>query len=244
MQIITVAVIKGGTGKTTTAAALAQAGAAAGKKILAIDLDPQANLSFFIGAKQNTFNSYQLLNGNNPINSIQHTEQKIDIIAASPDLATEKTTPGSAKRLQNAIEPLKKEYDFIFIDTPPQMGELTFNALQTSTGLLIPLETDNSSLQELYRITDIAKQMQRSNPALKILGTILTRYDSRPRLNRYLKEAIIERGKEIKAPFLVGIRPSIAIKEAQAMQKSLFDYAPKSKPAQDYKALFEILQEV
>ena len=122
MRIITAAVIKGGTGKTTTAAALAQAGAAAGKKILAIDLDPQANLSFFIGAKQAAPGCYQLLHGGKPEDVIQHTEQGIDVITASTDLATEKTAPGSAKRLEKAIEPLKKEYDFIFIDTPPQMG--------------------------------------------------------------------------------------------------------------------------
>ena len=82
-----------------------------------------------------------------------------------------------------------------------------------------------------------------SNPALEILGTILTRYDNRPRINRYLREAIAERGQEVGAPFLIGIRPGIAIREAQAMQQSLFDYAPMSKPAQDYKQLFELIQE-
>lgn len=241
MQVITAAVIKGGTGKTTTAAALAQAAAAAKKRVLAIDLDPQANLSFFIGADQNQGGSYQLLHGAEPGELIQKTAQRIDAIAASPDLATEKTTPASAKRLQQAIEPLKQRYDYIIIDTPPQMGELTFNALQASTGLIIPLETDNSSLQGLYQITDIAHQMQHSNPNLSILGTILTRYDARPKLNRYLQEVIAEKGKEIGAPFLMGIRPGIAIREAQAMQQSLFDYAPKSKPAQDYKKLYETI---
>lgn len=243
MQIITTAVIKGGTGKTTTAAALAQAAAAAGKKVLAIDLDPQANLSFFIGADQNAPGSYQLLHGAGAAQLIQATEQGIQAIAASPDLATEKTTPASAKRLQEAIEPIKKDFDLIVIDTPPQMGELTFNALQASTGLIIPLETDNSSLQGLYQITDIAHQMQHSNPALSIIGVILARYDARPKLNRYLQEAIAERGQEIGAPFLMGIRPGIAIREAQAMQQSLYQYAPRSKPAQDYKKLYEMIRE-
>lgn len=242
-QIITAAVIKGGTGKTTTAAALAQAAAAAGKKVLAIDLDPQANLSFFIGADQNAPGSYQLLHGAGAAQLVQDTEQGIQAIAASPDLATERTTPASAKRLKEAIEPIKKDYDLIIIDTPPQMGELTFNALQASTGLIIPLETDNSSLQGLYQITDIAHQMQRSNPALSIIGVILTRYDARPKLNRYLQEVIAERGQEIGAPFLMGIRPGIAIREAQAMQQSLYQYAPRSKPAQDYKKLYEMIRE-
>ena len=243
MQILTTAVIKGGTGKTTTAAALAQAAAAAGKKVLAIDLDPQANFTFFIGADQNTPGSYQLLHGAEPGQLIQQTAQGIAAIAASPDLATERTTPASAKRLQQAIEPLKGDFDLIIIDTPPQMGELTFNALQAATGLIIPLETDNSSLQGLYQITDIAHQMQRSNPALSIIGVILTRYDNRPKLNRYLRDVIADKGQEIGAPFLMGIRPGIAIREAQAMQQSIFDYAARSKPAQDYKTLYEMIRE-
>ncbi len=243
MQIITTAVIKGGTGKTTTAAALAQAAAAAGKRVLAIDLDPQANLSFFIGADQNAGGSYDLLHGIEPGQLIQHTAQGIDAITASPDLATERTTPASAKRLQQALEPLKGNYDFVFIDTPPQMGELTFNALQAATGLIIPLETDNSSLQGLYQITDIAHQMQHSNPDLTVLGVILTRYDQRPKLNRFLQGSIEKTGQEIGAPYLMSIRPGIAIREAQALQQSLYEYAPKSKPAQDYKKLYEMIQE-
>lgn len=239
MQIITVAVIKGGTGKTTTAAALAQAAAAAGKKVLAIDLDPQANLTFTLAADQNRQGSYQLLHGADPQQLIQRTPQGIDVIAASPDLATERTAPASAKRLQAAIEPLR--YDYIIIDTPPTMGELTFNALQACTGLIIPLEVDNYSLQGLYQITDIAHQMQRHNPKLKILGAVLTRYDNRPKINRYLRDVIADKGKEAGAPLLAEIRKGVAVTEAQAMQLSLFDYAPHSKPAQDYKRLFEII---
>lgn len=243
MQILTTAVIKGGTGKTTTAAALAQAAKAAGKKVLAIDLDPQANLTFFIGADQNAGGSYDLLHGADPGEVIQHTAQGIDVIPASPDLATERTAPASAKRLEEAIKPLRRRYNLIVIDTPPQMGELTFNALQAATGLIIPLETDNSSLQGLYQITDIAHQMQRSNPKLIIKGVILTRYDQRPKLNRYLQEVIANAGREIGAPYLMGIRPGIAIREAQAMQRSIYEYAPKSKPAQDYKTLYERIKE-
>lgn len=239
MKIITTAVIKGGTGKTTTAAALAQAAAANKKRVLAIDLDPQANLTFFLSADQNKPGSYQLLHGTAPGEVIQKTEQNIDVIAASPDLSTEKIKPGSAKRLQQAIKPIKGNYDYIFIDTPPQMGELTYNALEASTGLLIPLETDSSSLQGFYQITDIAHQLQDSNPDLSIIGVILTRYDSRPKINRHLQDVIEKAGDLIEAPYLMGIRPGISIREAQALQQSLFDYAPKSKPAVDYMELYK-----
>lgn len=242
MQIITVAVIKGGTGKTTTAAALAQAAASDAKRVLAIDLDPQANLSNAIGADQNRAGSYDLLHGADPAQLIQKTPQGIDAISASPDLATEKTTPASAKRLQTAIEPIKKRYDFIIIDTPPQMGELTFNALQAATGLIIPLEADNYSLQGLYQITDIAHQMQKSNPNLSIIGTVICQFDSRPKINKYMRDAIAENGQKIGAPLLAEVRKGVAIREAQAMQLSLFEYAPKSNPTQDYKKLYQAIQ--
>lgn len=241
MQIITTAVIKGGTGKTTTAAALAQAAQVSGLKVLAIDLDPQANLSFILSADQNKDGSYQLLHGGDPLQLIQHTAQSIDVISASPDLATEKTKAASAKRLQEAIEPIKKKYDYIIIDTPPTMGELTFNALQACTGLLIPLETDYFSLQGLYQITDIAHQMQAHNSNLRIIGTVITKYDKRPNINRYLKDVLTDKGKETGAPLLCTIRKGIAITEAQAMQTNLFVYAPKSKPALDYMTLFDTI---
>lgn len=242
-QIITAAVIKGGTGKTTTATAIAQAAADAGKKVLAIDLDPQANFTFSIGADQNRPGCYQLLHGAKAAQLIQQTAQGIDTIAASPDLATEKTAPASAKRLQAALEPIKGNYDLIVIDTPPTMGELTFNALQASTGLIIPLEADTNSIQGLYQITDIAHQMQRSNPALSITGVIITRYDPRPKINRYIKGVIEERAQELGAPYLMEIRNGVAIREAQAMQESLYKYAPHSKPAADYKKLLKMIME-
>ena len=244
MRIITAAVIKGGTGKTTTAAALAQAAVAAGKRVLAIDLDPQGNYSFMLGADPNRPGSYQLLHGAAAADIIQHTEQGVDTITASPDLSTERTVPASARRLIRALRPIEKNYDYCFIDTPPQIGELTFNALEAADGLIIPLETDNNSMQGLYQIADIAHQIQGSNKNLSIIGLILTRYDNRPKINRFLKEAIKKAGQEVGVPYLMEIRAGVAIREAQAMQQSLFEYAPRSKPAQDYKKLFETLSKL
>lgn len=241
MQIITAAIIKGGAGKSTTTGALAQAAHASGKKVLVIDLDPQANVSSFMGADTEEPGTYQLLHGALPEDVIQTTAQGIDVIAASADLATEKTNAASAKRLQSAIEPLKRKYDYIFIDTPPQMGELTFNGLQASTGIIIPLETDTGSIDGLYQITDIVQEIREKNPKASIIGTIITRYDARPKINQYLRNEIAEKGKEEGAPLLAEIRPGIAIREAQARHKSLYDYAPKSNPAKDYMRLFEII---
>lgn len=242
MQIITVAVNKGGTGKTTTAAALAQAATAAGKKVLAIDIDPQANLTRILDGRKQEAGSYQLLHGHPADKTIQKTSQGLFLIGASPDLATETTKGGSAKRLSQALEPIKEKFDYIIIDTPPQAGELTFNAIIASTGVIIPLESDTSSIEGLYFITDIIHYLQADSPGTRILGSLITRYDPRAKLNRYLKDRIQEAGEKAGAPLLMEIRAGIAIREAQAMRTSLYTYAPKSKPAQDYMELYNLIK--
>lgn len=239
MKIFTTAAIKGGTGKSTTAAALSQAAAAAGKKVLAIDLDPAGNLSMMLGADLNAGGSYDLLHGEDPAGLIQKTEQGVDVITSSAKLAEEVTKGSSPRRLQAALERIRGKYQFVFIDTPPTMGELVRNALQASTGLIIPLEADTSSVQGLYKISDIARGVQKTNPDLEITGVLLTRYDARAKLNRYLRDSIEAAGEEVGAPFLGVIRPGVAIKEAQALGESLYRYAPKSKPAQDYMEIFK-----
>ena len=237
-MIITTAVIKGGTGKTTTAAALAQAAAKAGKKVLCVDLDPQANLTKILSAEPSGAAYNMIVKGSvDPI----ETTQRIDLIPASPDLATIKTTAGGASRTKNALEPFLKKYDYIFIDTPPQLSELTYNGLMAATDIIIPLEADVNSIDGFSQIYPIIKQLQTMNQKVKIKGVILTRYDPRAKLNQYLKESIKEICANAKVKYLGEIRQGIATKEAQAFGVSLFDYAPRSKPAQDYKALFEKL---
>lgn len=242
MEIITTAVIKGGTGKTTTAAAIAQAAAAEGKRVLAIDLDPQCNMTRALNAQITERGSYEVLHGLAAAEAAQTTPQGIDVLAAHPNLATERTKTGSATRLYNAVKGLKRKYDYIVIDTPPTMGELTYNALLAATMVIIPLEADSGSIQGLYNITDIIKQLQTHNKGLKNSSVIITRYDRRPNLARYLKEQIINTCNNLDIRYLMEIRNGIAVREAQAMQVSLFDYAPRSKPAQDYRKLFDTIK--
>lgn len=239
MDVFTVAIQKGGTGKTTTAAAIAQAAAHRGRRVLAIDLDPQGNLSFALAARLGTGNSYNLLNGQDV--AIQTTPQGLDVIPASWDLATISSGKGSARRLQRAIEPLKKEYDVIVIDTPPTAGELQYNALQAATGLIIPLQADIYNVQSLYQITDTARQIQKSNPELSIKGFILTQYDGRSTVARQMKDIITSKAAMMHVSFLGTIRAAVVVKEAAALQQSLFDYAPNSKPATDYLALYDTI---
>lgn len=242
-KIITLANQKGGAGKTTTAAAIIQAAAAEGLKVLAIDLDPQANLTFVLKGDISQKGSFELLEGTPARQTIQSTEQGADLIAASRNLAAVQTTTGSAKRLQKAIQPIKSIYDIIVIDTPPTAGELLYNALQASTGLVIPLQADIFGLHGLYQIANTAKQFCKSNPELKVKGIVLTRYDGRSTLAKTMRDNIIAKAAELGIPFLNEIREGIAIKEATAFQENLFEYAPKAKPAQDYKELFNKIME-
>lgn len=242
-KIITAAAAKGGSGKTTTCAALAQAAVKDGLKVLAVDLDPQANLTMALGANQNEAGAYDLIRGaGDPADTIQSTAQGVDVIAGGPDLATLKTTAGSANRLRDALQPIQGGYDLILIDTPPTVGEMQYNALEAASGLLIPLEVDSYSLQGLYQIADVARQFQRTNQRLQVLGTVLTRYDGRSKISQYYRDVIAEKGAAEGAPVIGVIRQGVAVKESAAFQVNLFDHAPKSNPAKDYRALYETIR--
>lgn len=238
-QIITIAIQKGGTGKTTTAAAIAQAAAYKGEKVLAIDLDPQGQFSFTLAADTSRPGSYDLLTGTPAAELIQ--TGAIDVIPASWNLSTITSGTGSARRLQKALEPIKKDYGLIIIDTPPTGGELQYNALQAADRLIIPLQADIYNLQSLYQIADTANQIQKSNPALNEIGIIFTMYDGRPLLNRKMRLDIINAAAALGIKYYGEVRPAIAVREAAAFQQSLFDYAPKSKPALDYMDIFNTI---
>ena len=243
-RVISVSIQKGGTGKTTTAAALAQAAAYMGKKALAIDLDPQGNLSFALRADTRGAGAFEFLNGADFQNVIQTTAQGLDVIPASWNLATITSGKGTARRLQQAIGQITGLYDLITIDTPPTAGELQYNALQAATGLIIPLQADIYNMQSLYQITDAARQIQGSNPALSIMGFILTQYDGRSTISRQMKEVITDQAAAMGVPYLGAIRAAVAVKEAAALQRSLFEYARRSKPAADYLEIYNrIMQE-
>lgn len=242
MQILAIANQKGGSGKSTTAAALAQAAAARGLRVLALDLDPQGNLSFFTGADANQPGAFDLLEQGRPAAAlIQRTAGGLDVIPAALELQTITTGKGSARRLAAALAPIRRQYDLIIIDTSTAPGEARLNALMAATQLVIPLEADIGGLQGLYQIYDEARQVQQANPALTICGYILTKYDRRSTLARTMADRIQAAAEEMGIPSLGAIRAAVAIREAQSFQISLYDHAPKSYPAQDYMRVLDNL---
>ena len=209
-MIITVSNQKGGTGKSTTAAAIATGAAYKGKKTLAIDLDPQSNLSFIMGANPLDVGAYELITQKStPAQLIQHTSQG----------------------------------DVIVIDTPPTLGTLLINALAAADKVIIPLQADILSLQGLYQLTQtIRKAQSEYNKGLEIAGILFTRHSSRTLIAREIIETMEQKAAELNVPILSSaIREGVAVREAQTLRQSLFEYAPKSKPAQDY---LELLAEI
>ena len=242
-MILATAIIKGGTGKTTTATALLQAGAFSNKRVLGIDLDPQCNLSMALGRVKSNYNAYDLLEGLPVIECIQTTKQNIDLIQATEELATVKTSTGSIKRLYNYLQPIKEYYDLIVIDTPPQIGELTYNALMASDTVIIPLETDQASLQglnNLHRIT--TELLQAKTEVFKNIYVLANRYDKRAKLNNLMLDMIINTAERLNFSFIGTVSQNISIREAQALQKNLFEYAPKSKATIEYMEIYKEIE--
>jgi chromosome partitioning protein len=243
MFVITTAVIKGGTGKSTTSAALAQAAQFKKKRALLIDLDPQGNSSRFVAANDRQAGCFELLTGRASIEDVvQETPQGLSAIVASKDLSTIGTSSGSAFTLRDALKPIQDRFDYAFIDTPPSIGALTLNALAASDALLIPMETDAGSIHGLHYIGELVNAVHEANPALSIIGVFVTRYDGRPKINQTLKAVIADRAADYGAHFFGCIRNGIAVREAQALRQSLFTYNKASNPAKDYIALFDLIK--
>jgi chromosome partitioning protein len=246
MEVIAVINQKGGVGKSTTAHAIGAGLTLKGHRVLYVDLDAQGNLSYTLRADTNGLTAMELLQGRNTQAAIQRTAQG-DIIASSPSLAgadTIITAVGKEYRLREALEPLKKNYDYCIIDTPPALGILTINALTACNGAIIPAQADIYSLQGISQLhTTIETVKQYCNPALTIKGIVLTRYNSRAIISREVADMIEQTAGQLQTKlYKAKIRECTAIKEAQATQQDIYSYAPRSNATADYTALIvEIL---
>jgi chromosome partitioning protein len=245
-KIIAIINQKGGVSKSTTAAAIGAGLKVKGYKVLLVDLDAQGNLSYSLAAENSKFSVIDVLTKKvKAADIVQHLEQG-DILITSRELAfADKLLSDTGKeyRLKEALEPIKGNYDFIIIDTPPALGVLTVNALTACDAAIIPAQADVFSLQgigQLYATINAVKQY--TNPKLKVLGILLTRFSGRAVLSKNIAEVMEQTATELNTKlFNTMIRESISIKEAQIMKKSIFEYAPKSNPALDYNQFIDEL---
>jgi chromosome partitioning protein len=244
-HIITIANQQGGVGKPTTAHALITGLSYKGFKTVAVDIDPQSNLTYTMNADENKTGIYELLKGNiNTLEAVQNTKQG-DIIIGSLMLSgadMEFSDTGREYLLSEALESLKAVYDFIIIDSPPTLGILTINALTAAQDLIIPMGADAYSLQGLSQLNaTIKKVRKRCNPALNIAGILITRYNGRTILSQELKDTIEnEIAPTVGARvFQSIIRETISIREAQIQQASLFNLDEKTIGATDYLEFIE-----
>ncbi len=245
-MIVAIANQKGGVGKTTTAVNLAAALAMRGKKTLLIDLDPQANSSIsFLDLRSVTRSTYDAI--------AESDCALVDVIKPAPlaNLFIAPARIGLAKlesrlvgeldahfRLKDKIQALNGEYKNIVIDCPPALGLLTVNALVAATHLLIPIQSSYFALEGTDDLLEtIEKVRQRPNPALRILGVVITMHDKRTALARDIREQIqkVFGGKV----FDTVIAKSVRLEESPAYKESIFTFAPDSSGATDYYSLCE-----
>jgi len=242
MRKIAVINHKGGVGKTTTTVNLGSGLHKCGKKVLLIDMDPQAHMTYSLGVQAHDIeiNIYKILRGEN---KIEDAYIKIDddfiIVPASLDLSGADVElsgiPGREYLLKENLGNLEN-FDYVLIDCPPSLGLLTLNALVFCDEIFIPLQTEYLALQgmsKLLKAVDVVKA--RLNGSLKISGIIGTRYDSRKRLNNEIIEKVKEHfGSKL---FNTLIRDNISLAEAPSFGQDIFTYEPGSHGATDYMNL-------
>ncbi|HMO37926.1 MAG TPA: ParA family protein [Saprospiraceae bacterium] len=230
---------KGGVGKTTSAINIGAGLVELGKKVLLVDLDPQANLTLSLGIPRQPVTIYESLRGESELRPVQ-AKQNLDIVISTLDLSGAEmeliNEAGREQILRELFEPVREEYDFIIVDCPPSLGLLTLNALTGSDYVIIPLQTEFLAMQGLAKIKQVIQKVRlRLNKNIEIAGVMATMYDHRKVLNRDVVDTIKKYFGTLV--FDTMIRDNVALAEAPSQRKDIFEYNRSSSGAEDYLAL-------
>lgn len=244
-MVLTVAMGKGGTAKSTTVAALASLSNEEGKKVLCIDIDPQGNLTAATNGNKELPGTLELLTRKGKPEKLIQRTAFCDLISAGTNLsdavAAIQNKPGRDNILRAAIAPLVPKYDLILIDTPPYLNTLLVNALAASDRVLLPMQANLFCFMGLQQTCEIIEQIKEyCNPAIEIMGIVLTKHNPRSALSKDLVPEIKEYARPLGIKvFDTYIRQAASVEQSQVMRTSLFEYAPRSTAADDYRKLYE-----
>jgi chromosome partitioning protein len=240
-KVIAFANQKGGVAKTTTTLNLGVAFAEKGMKVLLVDLDPQGNLTMSQGLNPDSIerSMFDVLVHRIPITEVIH-EAEVDLAVSSIDLAGAElalsSMIGRERALEKALAPIRENYNYVLIDTPPSLGLLTINALVASDGVIVPVQCEYLSLRGLVQLENTLSMIRENlNPEVGIQGILPTMYDNRTLHSREAVEILQENFGDLV--FGTKIRKTIRYAEAPVKGSSVLKYDPSGSAAEAYREL-------
>ena len=244
--VIVVTNQKGGVGKTTTCAALTGIFRSRDKTVLAIDMDPQGNLSFSLGAEDEGYTIHDVMTGRCDIRDAIKTTDICDVITSNILLSGSELELTSDRRefiLKDILRLVRVSYDYVIIDTPPALSILTINAYTAANDLIIPMTPEILSLQGIAQLKETILAVKKYyNKNLNIRGILLTKYVPKQTLATEVEEMVEIVAEQLKTQVLdTKISVSVAVAEAPAHQEVITTYSPNCRAARDYVRLAESL---